>query len=171
MNQVEEANESNNQATDSFRADGCAGVDLVVQRVEVRRTDRGIFGKVWVKNRCLATCDGTVQWSPAREPGPTYTAYTDVGQVITTRLAGEAVAESPNWVNLDTGAVVADPATAPPPDYVVYDDGSTPPPDIAWIIWVLRGSGPGCTETNTDNNSCRVVLRAGADSASAMCGR
>jgi len=166
MDQVAEANESNNQATDSFRAEGCAGVDLVVQRVQIRRTEGGTFGKVWVKNRCLATCEGSVQWSANTDPGP---RWISIAQTVASRIGGEEVVESSNWLNLKTGAVVADPATAPPSEYVVWEDGEEPG-DITWVIWVLRGPEPGCAETNTDNNSCRVVLRVGADSASAVCG-
>lgn len=166
MDQVEEADETNNQATATFRAEGCSGVDLVVTRVKLRRSARGTVGKVWVANRCLATCECVVQWGPVRAPSPDYVTYSDVGQVIARRLGGEQTAESPNWLDCSDGSVVVDPAAVPPPE----SGAAAAPSDETWVIWVSMGS-PGCAETNGSNNSCRATIRAGQESSVTECAR
>jgi hypothetical protein len=132
---VEETNELNNQATKSYAATGCRGIDLVLTRVEVERSGGGAVVHVWVRNRCLDPCDGTVSYSiDPREMLPGEPA---VSQVIGWRFDGDT-------------------------HYGPLGNAVAPGRAGAELIYTVSidVSGAGCRDADLSNNSSRVVLPA-----------
>ncbi len=132
---VTETNELNNQATKSYAATGCRGVDLVLTQVEVERTGGGALVHVWVRNRCLDTCDGEVSYSI--DPRECIPGELGVTQPIGRRFEGDTL-YGPLGNAVAPGRAGAD---------IIY----TVSIDI---------SGAGCRDSDLTNNSSRVVLPA-----------
>jgi hypothetical protein len=132
---VSETHELNNQATESYAAIGCRGVDLVLTQVEVERTTGGAVVHVWVRNRCLDTCDGEVSYSI--DPRECIPGELGVTQPIGRRFEGETL-------------------------YGPLGNAVAPGRAGAEIIYTVSIdiNGVGCPDSDLTNNSSRVVLPA-----------
>lgn len=132
---VGETNELNNQATKSYAATGCRGVDLVLTRVELERSGGGAVVHVWVRNRCLDACDGTVSYSI--DPREILPGELGVTQGIGWRFDGETT-------------------------YGPLGNAVAPGRAGAELIYTvsIEVSGAGCRDSDPSNNASRVVLPA-----------
>jgi hypothetical protein len=147
LGQVVEAKEDNNEAVAEYEARRtvamapgstvhmsriCPGVDLALTRVEIRRTDRGVYIKAYAKNICVGNCSGGVRFildesEVAGEPSA-------VSQDIAVSISSGGEYSTSGWIG------------------VRYEDGRT----CAYTARVEALSP--CSETNTANNSCRVSI-------------
>jgi len=132
---VGETNELNNQATKSYAATGCRGVDLVLTRVEIERSGGGAVVHVWVRNRCLDACDGTVNYTV--DPHEFIPGDRGVSQAIGWHFEGET-SYGPLGNMMAPGRAEG---------------------DLIYII-SIDVSGAGCVDSDPANNSSRVVLPA-----------
>lgn len=132
---VGETNELNNQSTKSYAATGCRGVDLVLTQVELERSGGGAVVHVWVRNRCLDACDGTVSYSI--DPREILPGELGVTQGIGWRFDGETT-------------------------YGPLGNAVAPGRAGAELIYTVSidVSGAGCRDSDLSNNSSRVVLPA-----------
>jgi hypothetical protein len=80
LDQVDEGNESNNQATTTWEPTVCSGVDLELTRVRVHGSVN-----VWVRNRCSGTCEGEISYGYF----PLDTGAGGITQHISSRIGGE----------------------------------------------------------------------------------
>jgi len=144
-NQVTESNETNNTATESYRATGCEGIDLVLTQVSMRRTATGgTLVSVWVKNRCVEPCVAEISY--VIDESEAVPGAVGVAQVIGSRIEGETEVGP-------LGNVVAAGRAGEDATYTVR----------------ITARGGACTETSTANNSCRVTIRAGEASRTVRC--
>jgi len=139
MNQVDEANETNNGATASYEASICSetGVDLVFTQMRLqRRPDGDVQVDVWVENQCDDDCVSDIYYviddsDATGRPGA-------VERRILVRVNG----------NSEVGPV-----------------GATVVPGIAGRDLTYRvrieTRGGGCPEATTANNSCAGTIAAG----------
>lgn len=147
LGQVIESREDNNQATVIYRhilvhSYGCIGVDLVLKKVEIKRTETGVYVKAYVKNRCTGSCNGSIDIAIDESliPGGSGGIVQPIG---ISRI--EPYGEYENvWVG-----VMSNP-----------DGDST---------YTVTANLTGCTDRNNSNNSCRVTLRRGADNVTKNC--
>lgn len=147
LGQVVEAREDNNEAVARYEARRtvamapggtvhmsriCPGVDLALTRVEIRRTDRGVYIKAYAKNICVGSCSGGVRFildesEVAGEPSA-------VSQDVAVSISSGGEYSTSGWIG------------------VRYEDGQT-------CTYTARVEALiPCSETNTANNSCRVSI-------------
>lgn len=151
MNQVEESNEANNSQTTMYRAKGCRAADLELSKVWMQRITAGadagkVAIRVYVKNRCTATCVADVEYSiDASETAP---GTPILRESIATRVDGETEIGP-----LGTLDAPGRPGTFQP--YTVR----------------ITARGASCPDANTANNACRVIMCPGCGPGTFTCGR
>lgn len=123
----------------------CQGVDLVVERVDLKRTSSGMFMQVTVKNICTGSCtaDGIdIEIDESLVPGGTGGVVQPIG---VTRIESEGIYRN-SWVG-----VRANPSGSS--TYIVKA--------------VLKGASR--RERSSANNSCRVTIAIDEDSKTMSC--
>lgn len=147
LGQVTESREDNNQAKVIYKPIlvhhiGCIGVDIVLKKVEIKRTETGVYVKAYVKNRCSGSCDGRINIviDESLIPGGSGGIVQPIG-IFRIEPYGEY---ENTWVG-----VMSNP-----------DGDST---------YTVTANLTGCTDRNHSNNSCRVILRLGADNVTKNC--
>jgi len=146
LNQVTEANENNNQAFVTYKylrpfVVGCIGVDLVLKKVEIKRTSSGVFLKAFVKNKCRGRCNGSIEIAVDESAIP----GGDRGLVQPIGVNVEPNGEYENsWVGIRFNP-----------------DGNSRYTVTAKLI--------GCIDRNLSNNTCVVTLRHGANEVTKNC--
>lgn len=147
MNQVTEIPENNNEGFAEYRAPRlattllsdrvrmrfvCPGIDLALTRIEIRRTDRGMFIKAYAKNRCTGSCSGGVRFvldesEVAGEPSA-------VTQDVAVSISSGGEYSTSGWI----GVRSKDDRTC---TYTVSVEALTP-----------------CSESHLSNNYCEVSI-------------
>lgn len=147
MDQVDEADESNNTATTELRAAHCeAGqVDLVLTRIRLQRQPGGrVVVDAWARNTCSTAC------------------VTDVLYVVTETTASGLSRASINTIasRLDGDSAIG-PVSANFP-------GAGDDAELTYSASIGKRGG-ACRETDTANNDCSGSLGAGETSKTITC--
>ncbi|MBN2235041.1 MAG: hypothetical protein JW706_07820 [Opitutales bacterium] len=141
LDTIDEAREDNNYAGSYYDASGCLGVDLELSRIQMERVRSGIAFRVWIRNRCLADCNGEIAYSvtPISPPG------TSISQSMGISIPGEATI-GPSGTMLVPGSAGTD---------LVYQ--------------VTIGASGTCRESSEANNTYRVTLNADEEEKTVEC--
>ncbi|MEI6613289.1 MAG: hypothetical protein WCL37_00160 [Chrysiogenales bacterium] len=140
---IDEANEMNNTANTRYTASGCPGSDLVLTQIEmIRGSHGGVLFHVWVRNRCVVNCRGTIYYD--------VTPISPAGHAIEQEISADCPGETtfgPLGTMLATGISGVE---------LTYDVH-------------VSVSGGTCRETSTTNNTYRVILGASEARKTVFC--